>query len=253
MKWKKEIKIPTNLSIYEPLWLRLSVLMNTQDEWSISLPFLTTFSLLSAWVWLHCEINALLTTWSAGVWLHCEINAVFDHFFTIVCLCMMHCEIIAVFNHFFTFIYLCMIALWNQCRFWPLFHYGLLVYDCTVKSIPFLTTFSLLSACVWLHCEITAVLITFSLLCACVWLHCKISAVFDHFFTIARLCMIALWNHCRFLLLFNFCLLVYDCIVKSLPFFTTFQLLSVCVWLHCEITAVFDHFFPIVCLCMITL
>ena len=150
-----------------------------------SLPFLTTFSLLFACVWLHCEITA-----------------VFYHFFTIDCLCM--------------------IALWNHCRFWPLFYYRLLVYDCTVKSPPFMTTFPLLSAIVWLHCEITA--------------------VFDHFFTTVYLCIIALWNHRRFWPLFSYCLPVYDCTVKLQPFLTSFLLLSICEWLHCEITAVFDHF-----------
>ena len=242
-----------------------------------------------------------------------------------------------------------MIALWNHCRFWQFFHFCPLVYDCTVKSPPFLTTFSLLptrvwlhckiiavfahfllfSACVWLHSEITAVLTTFSLLFACVWLHsevtavlptfsllfacvllhCKITAVLTTFsllpasvwlhreitavlwplFTVVHLCMIALWNHCRFWLLFYYCLLVYDCIVKLLPFLAIFftilclcmiamwnhcrfwplfSLFSACVWLKCYITAVFNHFFsllyayasslcnyffPIACLCMIAL
>ena len=199
-----------------------------------SLPFLTTFSLLSVCVRLHCEITAVYTTFlllSACVWLHCKIAAVFYHFFTFVRLCMIalwnHCR----FYHLFTFVRLFMIALWNHCRFLPLFHFCTFVYDCIVKSRPFLTTFSLLSVCVWLHCEITAVV--------------------DHFFAFVRLCMIALWNHCRFYHFFTFVRFFYDCVVKSLPFLTTFSLLSVCVWLHCEITAVFDHFFTFVRLCML--
>ena len=117
--------------------------------------------------------------------------------------------------------------------FWPFFRYYLLVYDCTVKSLPFLTTFSLLFTCVWLHCEITA--------------------VFDHFFAIICLRMIELWNHCRFWPLFHFYILVYDCTVKSLPLLTTFSLLSACVWLHCEITAVFWILFSVACVYIVEL
>ena len=185
-----------------------------------------------------------------ALWNQCRFWLLFHY-----CLFVNDCTVksLPFFTTFFTFVRLCMIALWNHCRFYIFFYYCLLVYDSIVKSLPFFTTFSLLSVCVWLHCEITA--------------------VFDYFFTLVRLCMIALWNHCRFwprfhfcpfvydcivkslpfLQLFHYCLLVYDCIVKSLPFFTTFSLLSVCVWLHCKITAIFDHFYPIVCLCKIAL
>ena len=131
---KKEIKIPTNLSIYEPLWLRLSVLMNTglyhcrfwlhfhycqlvYDCTVKSLPFFTTFSLLSTCVWLYCEITA-----------------VFDHFFTLIYLSMIALWNKCPFDHLVCW---CMIALWNQCRFWPLFHYCLLVYDALWNNCRF--------------------------------------------------------------------------------------------------------------------
>ena len=74
-----------------------------------------------------------------------------------------------------------------------------------------LTIFSLFSACVWLHCEITTVFDQFftflSFYMIALWNHCR----FYHLFTIVCLCMIALWKHCRFRPLFYNCLLVYDC------------------------------------------
>ena len=129
---------------------------------------------------------------------------------------------------FFTTFLLLFACVWLPVKlpaFLTAFHYCLLVNDCTVKSLPFWPLSPIVCLCV------IALWNSNSLLSACVWLHCEIMAVFYHIFTIVCLCMIALWNHCVFDLfallsacvrlhceiiavfwpIFHDCLLVYDC------------------------------------------